>query len=227
MHNSRAVGQALATACISAVFSGVLSPGFLYQEFWLLVCVWHSLIKLTSALHLLWGSVLSDNCSPAATTTQSPQQLGWDSTLSLLQPPREGRSVKRLYSRKGTSLLPKAGNPSIRALPDTCELPYLTRHLTPPGTDIKDPLDTEQKVTLLKHPARQVLPSGSEISDNWEELRTFLPLELQSKTLWSQSQDYGTSPVARLGSQMRTQSLSRSQQDTASVISVLCLLCPS
>lgn len=92
--------------------------------------------------------------------------------------------MKRLYSRKGTSLLPKAGNPSIRALPDTCELHDLTRPLTPPGSDVKDPLDTEQKMTLLKHPAaRQVLPSGSEISDNWEELRTFLPFELQSKTL--------------------------------------------
>ena len=90
--------------------------------------------------------------------------------------------MKRLYSRKGTSLQPKAGNPSIRALPDTCELHYLTRHLTPPGTAVNDPLDMEQKMTLLKHPAaRQVLPSGSEISDNWEELRTFLPFELQSR----------------------------------------------
>ena len=140
------------------------SPGFLHQKSWLLVCFWHSLIELTSALCLLLRFVVSDNCSPTAPTPQSSQRLGKTTPYLFPSHPWEGGIYEEILQQEGAQPPPqKQETPPVQLLPDMCEPPYLSRPFAPLHIATNDPLNLEQKMSSLKHPTpRQLLPSGSE-----------------------------------------------------------------
>ena len=143
------------------------SPGFLHQESCLLVCFWHSLIKLTSALCLLLGLWFQITAPPQPPL---PRALSSYAKLHLISFPiiTGGGHLRRdSTAGRGPASTPKQETPPVQLLRDMCEPPYLSRLLTPLGIAANDPLNPEQKMSSLKHPTpRQLLPSGSEISDS-------------------------------------------------------------
>lgn len=148
------------------------------------MCFWHSLIKLTSALCLLLGFVVSDNCSPTALTPQSPQQL-CKTTPYLSQPSGEGGIYEEILQQEGAQPPPQSRKPLQYSF-------YQTRVSLPTSLDFLLPWALPLMTLSIrsrKWAHWNTPPLGSfyplaqryRTAGRWEELRTFLSFELQSR----------------------------------------------